>query len=151
VYLLINWQPSSTYNAKCCCYTLTDPPFCNNFWSLCLLFRIPHFETGEGMYNHNDHYLMLCILRSIALTIQKVCLGSPFYKYPRDVVVKTHRQKWLLSFLKEQLFVFNDKQSTQYHKKHSSLMNESFWTWTLCEWWRRENRWQNRLCIVFVV
>ena len=36
-----------------------------------------------------------------------------------SVVVKTllHCQKRLLSFQKEQLFVFNDKQSTQYHKK----------------------------------
>ena len=33
-----------------------------------------------------------------------------------------HRQKRLLSFQNEQLFVFNDKQSTQYHKKTSFIV-----------------------------
>ena len=50
-------------------------------------------------------------------------------------MVKTllHRQKRLLSFQNKQLFVFNDKQSTQYHKKHSGLMNEMLWIWRLCD------------------
>ena len=59
-----------------------------------------------------------------------------------SVVVKTllHCQKRLLSFQKEQLFVFNDKQSTQYHKKkHSCLMKETR-TRRLCEWRRRKKR-----------
>ena len=45
-------------------------------------------------------------------------------------MVKTllHRQKLLLSFQNEPLFVINDKQSTQYHKKHFGLMNETFWS-----------------------
>ena len=43
-------------------------------------------------------------------------------------MVKTllHHQKRLLSFQNDHLFVFNDTQSTQYHKKtHFSLMNET--------------------------
>ena len=39
-----------------------------------------------------------------------------------------HRQKRLLSFQNEHLFVFYDKQSTQNHKENVSLMNEVFWT-----------------------
>ena len=61
--------------------------------------------------------------------------------YLGGVVVKhLHRQKRLLSFQNEHLLVFNDKQSTQYYKKHSGLMNETFWTRRLLEWRRRENR-----------
>ena len=50
-------------------------------------------------------------------------------------MVKTllHCQKRLLRFQNEQLSVFNDKQSTQYHKKHSGLMNEMLWIWRLCD------------------
>jgi len=72
------------------------------------------------MYNHNDHHLKFCILRSIVLTIQNVCrLNFLQVYYFEIVVVKTLLccQKWLLSFQNEHLFVFNDKQSTQYHKK----------------------------------
>ena len=78
--------------------------------------------VSDSMYYHNDHYLKSCILRSIVLTIQNVYIGSTFYKYLGGVVVKLlHRQKRLLSFQNEQLFVFNDKQSTQYHKIHSGV------------------------------
>ena len=45
--------------------------------------------VSDSIYTHNDHYLKLCILRSIVLTIQKVCIGSTFYKYRVDIVVKT--------------------------------------------------------------
>ena len=64
------------------------------------------------------------------------------YKYLEGVVVKIllHCQKRLLSFQNEQLFVFIDKQSAQHHKKHSGLVNETFWTRRLCEWRRRKNR-----------
>ena len=92
------------------------------------------------MYNHNEHYLMFCILQSIVLTIQNVC---------RLDFLQLRTSEALLSFQNEQLFVFNDKQSTQYHKNHSGLMNETFWTWRLCEWWRHENRWQSSVRGVF--
>ena len=93
------------------------------------------------MYTHNNHYLKFCILCSIVLTIQKVC-RLDFLQVPWRRCVKTlvHRQKQLLNFQNEHLFVFNDKQSTQSHKTHSGLMNEMFWTWRLCEWRRSESR-----------
>ena len=99
------------------------------------------------MYNHNDHYLTFCILRSIVLIIQNVCrLGFLQLSTSEALwtVVKTllHCQKRLLSFQNKQLLVFNDKQSTQYHKKYSGLMNETFWTRQLWERGCRENRWQ---------
>jgi len=73
------------------------------------------------MYNHNDHYLMFCILQSIVLTFQNVCWLDFLQLSTSEAlltVVKTllHRQKRLLSFQNEQLFVLNDKQSTQYHQ-----------------------------------
>ena len=37
---------------------------------------------SDSMYNHNDHYLKFCILRSIVLTIQKVC-RLDFLEVPR--------------------------------------------------------------------
>ena len=57
-------------------------------------------------------------------------------------MVKTHYivKKRLLSFQNEQLFVFNDQLSTT--PKHFGLMIEMFWRRRLCEWRRRENRWQ---------
>ena len=99
---------------------------------------------SDSMYNHNDHYLKFCILRSIGLTIQTICRLDFLQLSTSEVLWWKHyyRQKRLLSFQNEQLFVFNDKQSTQYHKKHSSLINEMFWTRWLCEWRRGENRWQ---------
>ena len=55
------------------------------------------------MYNHNEHYLMFCILRSIVLTIQNVCRLDFLQLSTLEAlwtVVKTllHRQKRLLSF-----------------------------------------------------
>jgi len=49
--------------------------------------------------------------------------------------------------------VFNDKQSTQYHKKQNifNSMNETFWTRWLCEWRRRKNRWQILSALFLVV
>ena len=92
------------------------------------------------------------ILRSIVLTIQKVC-WLDFLQVPRGHCGKTllHHQKRLLSFQNEHLFVFIDKQSTQYHKKHFSLMNETFWTRRLWEWRRSENRWQIVSALCFLV
>ena len=97
--------------------------------------------VSDSMYTDNDHYLKFCILRSIVLTIQKVC-RLDFLQVPRGRCGKTllHHQKRLLSFQNEHLFVFIDKQSTQYHKKHFGLMNETFWTQRLCKWRRRKNR-----------
>ena len=70
------------------------------------------------MYNHNDLYLKFCILRSIVLTIQNVCrldfLQVPRRRCGENTITSSKR---LLSFQNEQLFVFNDKQSTQYFKK----------------------------------
>ena len=92
------------------------------------------------MYNHIDHYLKFCILRSIVLTIQNVCRLDSL-QVPRRRCGETllHCQKRLLSFQNEQLFVFNAKQSTQYHRK-KGLMNETFWTRRICVWRRHENR-----------
>ena len=108
---------------------------------------------SDSMYNHNDHFLKFCILRSIGLTIQTVCRLDFLQLSTSEVLWWKHyyRQKRLLSFQNEQLFVFNDKQSTQYHKKHSSLINEMFWTRWLCEWRRRENRWQIGSACFFVL
>ena len=52
------------------------------------------------------------------LTIQNICRYN-FLQAPRGRCGKTllHGQNPLLSFQNENLFVFNDKQSTQYHKK----------------------------------
>ena len=92
-------------------------------------------RVSDSMYNHNDHYLKFRILSSIELTIQTVCRLDFLQLITSEVlwtVVKTllHCQKRLLSFQNEQLFVFNDKQSTQYHKKQNifNSMNETFWT-----------------------
>ena len=75
--------------------------------------------VSDSMYTDNDHYLKFCILRSIVLAIQNVC-RLDFLQVPRGRCGKTllHHQKRLLSFQNEHLFVFIDKQSTQYHKKH---------------------------------
>ena len=48
------------------------------------------------------------------------------------------RELATFSLIKFNLFVFNDKQSTQYHKKQNifNSMNETFWTRWLCQWWQ---------------
>ena len=55
--------------------------------------------------------------------------------------------KTIVKLQNKQLFVYNDKQSTQYHKKHSGSMNETFWTRRLCEWRKQVT---NRPCVVFL-
>jgi len=89
-------------------------------------------------------------LRSIVLTIQKVC-RLDILQVLQGVVVKTllHRQNRLLSFQNEHLFVFNDKQSIQYYKHFFSLMNETFWSWRLCGWPRRKTGDKSSLHCVF--
>ena len=100
------------------------------------------------MYNHIDHYLKFCILCSIVLTIQNVCRLDSL-QVPRRRCGETllHCQKRLLSFQNEQLFVFNDKQSTQYHKQFFYLMHEMFWTLRVAT---SRKQVTNRLCVVFL-
>ena len=104
------------------------------------------------MYCHNDHYLKFCILHSIVLTIQNVCrrdfLKVPLRRCSENTITSS---KTIVKLQNKQLFVFNDKQSTQYHKKHFDLINETFLTQRLCEWRHRENRWQTLSAFVFFV
>ena len=91
-------------------------------------------EVSDSMYNQNDYFLKFCILRSIVLTIQKVCrldcIQVPWGHCGKHCYSV---KKQLLSFQNKHLFVFNDKQSTQYQKKHFSLMYETFLTRRLCK------------------
>jgi len=106
--------------------------------------------VSDSMYKHSDHLLKFCILRSIVLIIQKVS-RLDFLKVPRGHCGETllHRQKPLVSFQNEHLFVFYYQQSTQNQKEHFGSMNEAFWTRQLCECRRCEKQVTNCLCIVF--
>ena len=75
-------------------------------------------RVSDSMYSHNDHYYKFCILRSIVLTIQKVCINSTFYTSTSEALWWNYYivKKRLLCFQNDHLYVFNDKQSTRYHK-----------------------------------
>ena len=90
------------------------------------------------------------ILRSIVLTIQKVC-WLDFLQVPRGRCGKNTitSSTTIVKLSKRTFACFNDKQSTQYHKKHFDLINETFSTQRLCEWRHRENRWQTLSAFVF--
>ena len=91
------------------------------FWIIIVNHKGEEHEkkrVSDSMYNQNDYFLKFCILRSIVLTIQKVCrldcIQVPWGHCGKHCYSVKKR---LLSFQNEHLFVFNDKQSTQYHKK----------------------------------
>ena len=60
--------------------------------------------VSDSMYSQNDHYYKFWILRS------NVLVGSTFYKY-------TITSSKTIIKISKHLFVLNDKQSIQYHKK----------------------------------